>query len=551
VKPGWLAVLAAMVAGLPGRSGREEAWLRGDAEALPFVHTNGAAGEKYLVETMGAGAVVFDMDSDGAPDVYLINGAPLPGSETGGAVPGNRLFRNDGRGGFADVTSEAGVGDTGYGMGGCAGDYDNDGDTDLFLTNFGPDVLYRNNGDGTFAREPPPAPGEREWSASCSFGDLDADGFLDLFVVRYLDFALDNHKYCGLLRPGYRVYCEPDVYRGVADSLYWNDLGRGGGWTPFPLDPRGASGNGLGVVVADLDENGLLDVFVANDRTPNALWLSRGERRLEEGALFAGVALSAEGGARAGMGVDVADYDGDGRLDLVVTNFSRESNALFRSLGKGLFTDAAAASGIALPSFLPLGFGVNFWDFDNDGDEDLFVANGHVTDNIELYQPDLRHAQPDQLFLNRGEGRFEPVPEARIGELAEPRVSRGSALADWDGDGRSDLLVTHAGGPAMIFWNRYPEPGRAVVIQLVGRRAARDPQGALVSVELGGVRRRRLLRGASSYLSQSEARVRLGLGAATHLDAVEVTWPGGKRERFSAGPGAAELLLVEGWGESR
>ncbi|MGH9336297.1 MAG: CRTAC1 family protein, partial [Vicinamibacteria bacterium] len=387
------------------------------------------------------------------------------------------------------------------------------------------------------------------WSTSCSFADLDGDGFLDLYVARYLDFSLDNHKYCGLLEPGYRVYCEPEVYNGVDDALYWNDQARGAGWTEAPLDAAESRGKGLGVVVADLTGDGLLDIYVANDRTPNVLWVNLGGRRLEERGLRSGVALSAEGRARAGMGVDAADIDGDGLAELVVTNFSREANALFRSLAPGLFADDASAAGLAIPSFLPLGFGVNFWDVDNDGDQDLFAANGHVTDNIELYQPDLDHAQPDQLFLNDGSGKFRLAGDEWVSDLSVPRVSRGSAVGDLDQDGRLDLVVTHCGGPAIVFWNRAPLTARAVRFRLVGTSAAREPIGASLRLEFAGKKRYQILRGGSSYLSQSSTWIHGGLGDAPAADGVEIEWRGGARELFSGAPAGSRVILKEGLAE--
>ena len=384
---------------------------RTDESGIHFRHENGATEEKYMVETMGSGGGFLDYDGDGDLDVYLVNGTPLPGSKDVGASKGNRLYRNDGHGRFADVTLAAGVGDDGFGMGMAAADYDNDGDVDLYVTNFGDNVLYRNNGDGTFTDvtdEAGVAAGG--WSTSAAFGDADGDGYLDLFVCRYVDFRLDNHKFCGNLAEGVAAYCHPDVYNPEPVLLYEN-TGRG----TFEDVTRDAGvyvadeGKSLGVVWGDYDNDGDQDIYVANDSMRNFLFQNDGSGTFRDVTLLAGVGYSEDGQTQAGMGTDLADVDGDGWLDIFVTNLDFEYNALYQGSSSGIFIDASYNAGLAEPSLNYVGFGTFFFDYDNDGWLDLFVANGHIIDNIHRFNSVSTYEETNFLFRNTGTGAFEDV----------------------------------------------------------------------------------------------------------------------------------------------
>ncbi|MGH9335467.1 MAG: FG-GAP repeat domain-containing protein, partial [Vicinamibacteria bacterium] len=357
------------------------------ASGIDFVHYNGHTDEKFMVETMGSGGGFFDYDGDGDLDIYLVNGAPVPGSEAAPEPPRNALYRNDGNGGFTDVAEAAGVPGRGYGMGMTAGDVDNDGDLDLYVTNFGPNVFYRNRGDGTFEEETERAGlAASGWSTSASFADYDADGNLDLYVGRYVDFALDNHKFCGNQAKNIKAYCHPDVYDPVPGILF-----RGLGDGTFVDVTREAGvyveeeGKNLGVVWGDYDNDSDIDLYVANDSMRSFLFRNEGGGRFTDVTLLAGVGYSIDGKTQAGMGTDMADWDGDGYLDITKTNLDFEYNSMYRGGPAGIFTDEAYETGVAEVSLNYVGFGTFFFDFDNDGLLDVFVANGHIIDNIHLF----------------------------------------------------------------------------------------------------------------------------------------------------------------------
>jgi hypothetical protein len=518
---------------------------------IRFVHERGAGGRLYLVETFGGGVLVFDYDADGLPDVYFVNGAPLPPRQD--PAPGNRLYRNRGDGTFEDVTNEAGVRSRGYGTGGSAADVDNDGDEDLYVTGFGGTVFFRNNGDGTFT-EATEGAGlvDSRWSASAAFFELDSDGFLDLFVCNYLDAPLEKHKAClATSAEGERIasYCHPDEYDGTPDALYRNrgdgtfeDVSRERG---ILFDPR--ESKGLGVVAADYDRDGDTDLYVANDSTRNFLYRNDGGR-LSEVGLEAGVGYNEEGNPEAGMGTDFGDVDGDGWPDLVVTNFDLERNTLYRNLGGGFFLDATAAVGLAGASLTELGFGADFFDFDNDGWLDLVVANGHIIDNIEAIQPSLRYAQPMQLFRNRGDGRFEDRSTDAGDALEKARVGRGLATLDFDRDGDLDLVVSSGGAEAELLRNDGGNANGWISIELVGTSSNRSGIGARVDVRAGGRAQTEEARTAGSYLSQSEAALHFGLGPAPAVEEINVLWPSGRSETYRDLAARSRVRVKEGVG---
>ena len=511
-----------------------------------FRHVNGATGVKYMPETLGSGVCVFDADGDGLQDIYFVQSGALPGWR--GESPRAALLRNRG-GRFEDVTQAAGVGAVGhYGMGCVAGDADGDGDRDLFVTGYGRNLYFRNRGDGTFdevAAEAGVAGGL--WTASAAFFDADADGDLDLYVTAYVDYDIKASLYCGENRPGYRTVCHPKNFDSQPDSYYRNrgdghfdDAARAAG-----IDDR--TGKGLGVVAGDIDDDGDDDVYVANDDTPNFLWRNRGDGTFEEIGEAAGVALSEDGIPQAGMGVDMADYDGDGRPDLFVTNLSEEMNELYRNEGNGFFSNATYSSGLGPPSLLTLAFGTFFFDADRDGDIDLFVGNGHIIDNIHLYSDTITFEQPPFLFRNRGDGRFD-LPAASPA-LRAPYVIRGAVPFDFDDDGDLDLLLSQNDRPALLLRNDGPAPGHWLGIRLAGRPPNRDAIGASVRLEASGRRFLRQRRTASSYCSQADGRLHFGIGAATAVESITVRWPGrGGTEVFAAPEIDRYITLEQGTG---
>jgi hypothetical protein len=512
---------------------------------LSFTHFNAATQEKYMVETMGSGGGFFDYDGDGDLDVYLLNGAPLPGSAQPNPPPTNVLFRNEG-GHFVDVTALAGVGDTGYGMGLAAGDVDNDGDQDLYVTNFGPNVFYRNNGDGTFTEATERAGlGAGEWSASAAFGDYDDDGYLDLYLSRYVDFALDNHKFCGNLEKKLKAYCHPDVYNAVPGILY---RGRGDGTFENVTHEAGVfedqDSKSLGVVWADYDNDGNLDLYVANDSMRNFLYRNVGDGRFEDVTLLAGVGYSEDGQAQAGMGTDIADYDGDGVLDIVVTNLDFEYNDLYRGSESGIFTDESYSAGIAEVTLNFVGFGTFFFDFDNDGWRDIFVANGHIIDNIDQFGSVSTYRERNFLFRNGGKGAFEEIAGSLGEALVQENVARGAVPGDYDRDGDLDILITRCGGRVMLARNEGAEQRPSLILGLVGRTSNRDAIGARITLQVGERTVVGEVHSGRSYLSQGPLEVHFGLGEDDRAQGVSVRWPSGSVEELGS-LSAGRYIAVE------
>jgi len=513
------------------------------AAGLRFQHTNGATPEKHMVETMGSGGLFFDYDNDGWIDIFLVDGGSVADRQVTRQAR-HRLYHNRGLGAFDDVTASSGITHADNGIGACAADYDNDGLKDLYVTNDGPNSLFRNTGNGVFADVTRAAGvGSPLLSTSCAFLDVDRDGDVDLFVANYVDLRAERQ--CGDSRV--RAYCRPELYDGLPNILYRNngngtfsDVSREAGML-------GVTGKGLGVAVGDYDNDGWPDVFVANDLTPDFLYHNTGGGEFEEVGLLAGVAVASDGRARAGMGTDFGDYDGDGLLDLVVTNFMGESHNIFGNLGDGLFMDATLASGIGQPTLPFVGFGALFVDYDQDADLDLIIANGHVLDNADHFTPKATYAQQNLLLRNQG-GRFTDVAAMAGPGFALVKVSRGLFAGDIDNDGDLDLLVTNNGQTADLLRNDQGHPGNALLVRVVGTTSNRDGLGARLRLAAGGKTQLREVKSGSSYLGQSDARVHFGVGRTAALDRLEVVWPSGETDVVDGPPLNHIITIVEGQG---
>jgi hypothetical protein len=517
------------------------------AAGVSFTNTNGASPDKYLVETMGSGGVLFDYDNDGLVDLFLVDGGSIADA-TVDARARHRLYRNVGTGAFKDVSQASGIGHREYGMGACAGDVDNDGRVDLYITNYGANELYRNGGNGTFTDITRAAHvGAVGWSTSCAFFDMDGDGDLDLFVTNYLDAPKGSNRFCGDPQRRIRVYCHPLVYPSVPNVLYRND-GKGA-FTDVTMT-AGLSkylGNGLGVAVGDYDDDGRPDVFVANDSVPNFLFHNEGSGRFSEVGLLAGVAVARDGKPRAGMGTEFADYDGDGKLDLVVTNHEFETTSLFHNDGRGTFVDVTLDAGISSPTLPFVGFGVAFADIDNDADLDLGIVNGHVIDNTAMFRAGSTHAQRKLLFQNTNGRRFAEVGRQSGPGFARDDVGRALLAGDIDNDGDVDVVVTNNGGAAEVLRNG--GTGRnSIEIRLVGSRSNRDGLGSRITVTAGGRTQVREVKSGSSYLGQNDLRVHVGLGEATRVDRIDLRWSAGTTETIPGVPANQIVTITEGKG---
>ena len=505
---------------------------------IHFVHDNGATDEKRLPETYGSGSAFFDSDGDGDLDLYLVNSGSLT---AGRGSSWNRLYRND-SGTFADVTGTAGVPGGGYGMGVVSADADNDGEADLYLTNFGTDIFYRNRGGGSFDDQTGTAGlGNPDWGSGAGFLDYDTDGDLDLFVVNYVQIEAEDQPWCGRSDLNLRFYCDPRQFPPTLDRLYRN---RGDG----SFDEVGLEtgivhrGNGLGVVCNDWDKDGDADLYVANDMGPNFLYVNDGQGQFSENGLLAGVAFSGDGVAQAGMGVDAGDADGDGDLELFVTNYQLENNNLYRNHG-AFFSEESFRSGIGSISLNFLGFGAGFFDYDNDGWLDLFVANGHVHDNIEEYDELVTYAQRAQIFRNDGTGYFH---ERDVGPgLQKSYVGRGSAFGDYDDDGDLDIALVNNGRPAALLQNGGGNLNNWLLVELEGTRSNRDGIGAQLRLTAGGLTRFREVKSGSGYLSSSQLSSHFGLGVSAVVDRLEIRWPSGTHQVLEAIAANRRLRVVE------
>ncbi len=501
---------------------------------VDFENRNSPTSRKYLIESMVGGVAMFDYDGDGLLDLYFVNGAALKDPMRKGEEPDksaheywNRLYRNLGGWKFEDVTEKAGVRGRGFGMGVAAGDYDNDGHTDLYVTNFGRNILYRNRGDGTFEDVTAKAGvAGGGWSAGAGFADLDGDGHLDLFVARYLEWDFEPDVWCGARQEGYRSYCHPDQFEPVSHILYRN---RGDGTFEDVSAKSGiaaSKGKGLGIAFHDFDRDGRLDVLVANDSFPQQLFRNLGGMKFEEVALEQGLAYDEDGRVYAGMGVDFADFDNDGWPDVFINALALQGYAVYRNV-EGQFEYSSSETNVAAISKTRSGWGAKFFDFDNDGWKDLFVAQGHVMDNIELTQPALRYREP-LLLMRNSKGRFEDV-SAEAGEVfRRPLAARGAAFGDLDNDGAIDIAVNILGGRAMVLRNGGNPDHHWLLLKLEGRKSNRDGIGAVVRVVDGEGREQfGIASTASSYLSANDPRVHFGLGGSSAARRIEIRWPSG------------------------
>jgi enediyne biosynthesis protein E4 len=505
-----------------------------ESSGLKFRHDKGATRERRLAETMGSGLAWLDYDNDGWMDLYVVQSGPFPPSASSGARAQDRLYRNNHDGTFTDVTEKAKLKDNSYGMGAVAADYDNDGFTDIYVTNYGRNILYRNNGDGTFTDVTDRAGlAVNTWSTSAAFADFDGDGYLDLVVLRYVDDSKEKDLFCGDRTTGKRDYCTPKLFPPTHDFLFHNN--RDGTFTDITasagLDK--ALGKGLGVVVADVDDDGKPDIYVANDTTMNFLFHNLGGNRFEDVSLVSGAALSSAGTPYGGMGVNAGDLTGSGRLDLVVANFEAELNSFFRNLGQGVFEDATSASGFGGPSFLFSGFGLNLFDAANLGRLDVFVANGHVMETPALKGSTA--AQRPFLIWNDGKGKFH---EKGCGApFSRELIGRGSAVADYDNDGDLDIAVSNSNGPLELLRNDGTH-GNWIGFALRGTKSNRQGVGARITIETEAGRQIREVKAGESYLASCDPRVHFGLGASTAVKKIVIRWPSGIVQEVSdARPG--------------
>ena len=526
-----------------------------DTAGVQFTHMNGMSGQFYFAEIIGSGVALFDYDNDGRLDLLVVQGAPL-GKAGSTPVPacGARLFHNESTGArirFTDVTEKSGLCPRGYGMGIATGDIDNDGHVDVFITHFGaPNQLFRNNGDGTFTDVTRAAgvAGDSRWGSSASFFDYDRDGWLDLYVANYVDYAVERDKECHNYTSA-RDYCAPTTYRPVSGILYRNrgngrfeDVSRKAGITR-------ATGNGLGVVAADVDGDGWPDLFVANDGTPNHLWINRRDGTFRNEAELRGAAVNADGAPEAGMGIDIADYDGNGTEDAFITHLTHEKATLYVNTGKGYFEDRSAAAGLYLATTPYTGFGTAFLDYDNDGWLDLVVANGavHVIEKLVRADDPFPLHQTKQLLRNLGNGRYQEMTAAAGPAFGLSEVGRGLAVGDLDNDGAIDFVVSNNNGRLRVFQNRVGARASWVGLRLMTGK--RDAYGATVELRRKGAPPLwRRVRADGSYLSANDPRVLFGLGAASEIEALIVHWPDGSREGFAAPPLRQYSTLTQGSG---
>ena len=503
--------------------------------------------KRYIVESMSGGVALIDYDNDGHLDIYFVNSLTVDLLRSKGKSR-SALYRNRGDGTFADVTDKAGVGDVGWGMGAAVGDYDNDGFDDIYVTCVGPNRLLKNNGDGTFRDVTGRAGvGDPRWSAGASFVDYDNDGRLDLFVSNYVSFDFNNLPEFGRDKTcqfkGLAVQCGPRGLPGDGDSLYHNngdgtftDVTKKAGVS----DPNGYYG--MGVIASDFDEDGLADIFVANDSTPNFLYRNLGDGTFKDIAFVSGTALNENGSAQGCMGVTVADYDHDGRLDLFVTNFDDDYNTLYRNDGRNSFTDASYAAKVAAVSFPYVGWGTKFFDYDNDGWVDLFVANGHVYPQIKSFR------QRNFVHRNLRDGTFAEVGEQLGAPFAEKRAARGAAFGDIDSDGDVDIVVNNLDGAPQLLRNDGGDSNNSVLVKTIGVKANRGGVGARVKVVSGDLVQKDEVRSGDSYVSQSDLRLHFGLERRTKIDLIEVRWPGGAVDRVTDAKANSLITIKEGRG---
>jgi hypothetical protein len=524
---------------------------------IHFVHNNGAFGKKFLPETVGPGVAFIDYDNDGWPDIFLVNGTDWPGHGQKHTTP--KLYHNNHDGTFTDVTHKAGLDIEMYGVGVAVGDYDNDGYDDLFVTAYGQSHLFHNNGNGTFTDVTQKAGlgGIKEFNTSAAWVDYDRDGKLDLVVGNYVQWSPETDLYCTMDGKS-KSYCTPESYKGTSVRL-WHNNGKDSNGNVTFSDVTQKAGLGeptsktLGVAVLDYDNDGWPDLLFSNDTQPNKLYRNNGNGTFTEKAVVAGVAFSEDGVARAGMGVDTADYDRTGNTSLMITNFSNQMISLYHNEGKGLFVDEAPRSDVGRASLLTLGFGCFFFDYDLDGWPDILVVNGHIDPDIQKVQVNVKYAEPPHLFRNLGKGKFAEVTKSAGAEFAAARVGRSAAYADVFNDGRLDVLLSTNGGAVHLFRNvaakdSSSSTNHSVRFKLIGTKSNRDGIGAVARVTSSDGTQTQMLKSGSSYLAANELVMTFGLGQLTKADAVEIRWPSGQVDKLLNVNAGQTVTVTEGKG---
>lgn len=542
--PSWFAGAVA----LPSTAAFEE--IPASVSGINWTHVSGRSPMAHLPETVGAGCAFVDYDNDGWMDIYLVNSGACDFFQPSQPLR-NALFHNNRDGTFTDVTLKAGVPGNAYGMGVAVGDYDGDGLPDLYVTQYPNSILYHNNGDGTFsdvtAKAGVSAPG---WATSAVWFDYDNDGRLDLFVCRFVDYSKAKLKFCGDLITGERHYCIPSIYDPMPCWLFHNN--GDGTFTDVSKESGIAQhrAKAWGVVAADLNNDGRMDLYVTNDTVPNFLFANRGKGKFEEIGVLAGVGVSSFGKPRSGMGVDAADYDQDGWIDLFEANVDQEMYSLYHNDKDEAFSDVSNPNGIGVATRLMSGWGLKFLDYDNDGDLDLLLCNGHPDDTVEKRIEGVKFREPMLLFRNTGKG-FENVSAQSGPAFAKPLAGRGLALGDFDNDGAVDLLVSQNNGPPLLLRNAAAKESHWLGVRLVGKKANIDAVGAKVTYQAGDLLRHKFKVGGGSYLSSHDPRMVLGLGKRAKVDWLEVEWPqpSGRKERFADLPVDRYVTIVEGEGK--
>jgi len=512
---------------------------------IQFVHTDGSSGRRYIVESIASGVATLDYDSDGDLDIYFLNGAPLPGSPTN-PPPRNALYRNDGGLKFTDVTLAAGVGDTGYGLGVCVGDYDNDGDLDIYINNFGPNGLYRNNGNGTFTdvtQAAGVANGDKVGAGVC-FLDIDGDGDLDLFVANYVDFTISKNQTRHV--NGHPAYVGPMAYGPVPSTLFRNN--GNGTFTDISRESGIAehSGTGMGVVCADYDDDGDTDIIVGNDAMANFVWNNDGKGHFKEVGLISGLAYDLNGIGQGTMGVDCGDYDNDGRLDFHMTSYQKQWAILYRNIGRGMFDDVTHLTGAGAGSYNQVEWGNGIVDFDNDGRRDLFMACGHLQDNVELWDDTAHYEAAAILLANQGNGKFVDISAQAGDGLSVKRSGRGVALDDLDNDGDIDVVILNARREPTLLRNDSPGGNHWLSVRLQGTRSNRDGIGARIKVVAGDLMLIDEVHSGRGYQSHFGMYPHFGLGSKRKVDRIEVRWIGGGTTVVEGADADRVIRITEG-----
>jgi len=554
VKKTLVAAIASVLVVLSTNAQTQTQTVKGPAEfrdvtaaaGIKFVHNNGAYGKKYLPETLGPGVAFIDYDNDGWPDIFLVNGTDWPGHAGKRSTP--KLYHNNHDGTFTDVTHKAGLDVEMFGLGATVGDYDNDGYDDLFVTAYGQSHLFHNNGNGTFTDVTQKAGlgGVKEFSTSAAWVDYDKDGRLDLVVANYVTWSPEADLYCTMDGKS-KSYCTPESYKGASIRLWHNN---GDGTFSDVTKQAGLyepTSKTLGIAILDFDNDAWPDILISNDTQPNKLYRNNGNGTFTEKAVVAGVAFSEDGVARAGMGVDTADYDRSGNTSLMITNFSNQMISLYHNEGRGLFVDEAPRSEVGRASLLTLGFGCFFFDYDLDGWPDILVVNGHIDPDIQKVQANVKYAEPPHLFRNLGKGKFAEVTKTAGAAFATARVGRSVAYANVYNNGRLDILMSTNGGPVSLFKNEaMGTANHSLRVKLIGTKSNRDGIGAVVRVTTAEGTQTQMLRSGSSYLSASELVLTFGVGQQNKVDSVEIRWPSWQVDKVSNVNAGQTVTVTEG-----